>query len=57
MMTRELFVRYLLVMMLREKWIVLIWQELIASGRLRENEAHEVAYDLTYGLAKSAYKL
>ena len=31
--------------------------ELVASGRLRENEAHEVAYDLTYGLAKSAYKL
>ena len=31
--------------------------ELVCSGRLRENEAHEVAYDLTYGLAKSAYKL
>ena len=31
--------------------------ELIASGRLRENEAHEVAHDLAYGLAKSAYKL
>ena len=31
--------------------------ELISSGRLRENEAHEVAYDLAYGLAKSAYKL
>ena len=31
--------------------------ELVSSGRLRENEAHEVAYDLSYGLAKSAYKL
>ena len=31
--------------------------ELVSSGRLRENEAHEVAYDLVYGLAKSAYKI
>ena len=31
--------------------------ELVSSGRLRENEAYEVAYDLAYGLAKSAYKL
>jgi len=31
--------------------------ELVSSGRLRENEAHEVAYDLAYGLAKSAYRL
>jgi glucuronate isomerase len=31
--------------------------ELVTSGRLRENEAHELAYDLAYGLAKSAYKL
>ena len=31
--------------------------ELVFSGRLRENEAHEVAYDLAYGLAKRAYKL
>ncbi len=31
--------------------------ELVYSGRLREKEAHEVAYDLAYGLAKSAYKL
>ena len=31
--------------------------ELVSSGRLRENEAHEIAYDLAYGLAKSAYKL
>lgn len=31
--------------------------ELVTSGRLRENEAQEVAYDLAYGLAKSAYKL
>ena len=31
--------------------------ELVSSGRLRENEAHEVAYDLAYGLAKKAYKL
>ena len=31
--------------------------ELVCTGRLRENEAHEVAYDLAYGLAKSAYKL
>ena len=31
--------------------------DLVSSGRLRENEAHELAYDLAYGLAKSAYKL
>ena len=31
--------------------------ELVSSGRLRENEAHELAYDLAYGLVKSAYKL
>jgi len=31
--------------------------ELVSTGRLRENEAHEVAYDLAYGLAKSTYKL
>ena len=31
--------------------------ELVSSGRLKENEAHEVAHDLTYRLAKSAYKL
>ena len=31
--------------------------ELVSSGRLREHEAHELAYDLAYGLAKSTYKL
>ena len=31
--------------------------ELVCSGRLRENEAHEVSYDLAYMLAKSAYKI
>ena len=31
--------------------------ELVSSGRLKENEAHEVAHDLTYRLAKRAYKL
>ena len=31
--------------------------ELVSSGRLRENEAYEVAHDLAYGLAKNAYKL
>ena len=31
--------------------------ELVSSRRIRENEAYEVAYDLAYGLAKSAYKL
>ena len=31
--------------------------ELVSSGRLRENEAHEVSYDLAYRLAKSAYKI
>ena len=31
--------------------------ELISTGRLRENEAYELAYDLAYGLAKSAYNL
>ena len=30
---------------------------LVTSGRLDEDEAHEVAHDLTYGLAKRAYKL
>lgn len=30
---------------------------LVATGRLVEDEAHEVAYDLTYRLAKQAYRL
>lgn len=30
---------------------------LVTTGRLDEDEAHEVAHDLTYGLAKRAYKL
>lgn len=30
---------------------------LVTTGRLAEDEAHEVAHDLTYGLAKQAYKL
>ncbi len=30
---------------------------LVATGRLRESEAHEVAHDLAYGLAKAAYNL
>ncbi|MEP5632728.1 MAG: glucuronate isomerase [Tateyamaria sp.] len=30
---------------------------LIATGRLDRDEAHEVAYDLTYRLAKKAYRL
>lgn len=30
---------------------------LIATGRLDRDEAHEVAYDLTYRLAKEAYRL
>ena len=31
--------------------------ELVSSRRLRENEAFELAHDLAYGLAKSAYNL
>ncbi|MCJ7874441.1 glucuronate isomerase [Phaeobacter sp. J2-8] len=31
--------------------------QLVATGRLREADAYEVAHDLTYGLAKAAYKL
>ncbi|OAN76445.1 glucuronate isomerase [Jannaschia sp. EhC01] len=31
--------------------------ELVGTGRLRENEAFEVAHDLTYRLAKKAYRL
>ncbi|MGL4438470.1 MAG: glucuronate isomerase [Bosea sp. (in: a-proteobacteria)] len=31
--------------------------ELVADHRLDENEAHEIAHDLAYRLAKSAYKL
>ncbi len=31
--------------------------ELVATGRLRETDAHELAHDLTYGLAKQAYRL
>jgi glucuronate isomerase len=31
--------------------------KLVATGRLRENEAFEVAQDLTYRLAKQAYRL
>lgn len=30
---------------------------LVGTGRLRENEAFEVAYDLTYQLAKASYRL
>nr|CAA6813783.1 MAG: Uronate isomerase (EC [uncultured Thiotrichaceae bacterium] len=30
---------------------------LVMTGRLRENEAHELAHDLTYNLAKAAYRL
>ncbi|MGZ9810493.1 glucuronate isomerase [Pseudoroseicyclus sp. H15] len=30
---------------------------LVATGRLGEDEAHELAYELTYGLAKAAYRL
>ncbi|HEY0114175.1 MAG TPA: glucuronate isomerase [Allosphingosinicella sp.] len=30
---------------------------LVAEHRLREDEAHELAHDLTYGLVKRAYKL
>lgn len=30
---------------------------LVATGRLREDEAYQVAYDLTYTLAKDAYNL
>lgn len=30
---------------------------LVMTGRLREDEAHELAYDLTYRLAKEAYRL
>jgi len=30
---------------------------LVMTGRLRENEAHELARDLTYNLAKAAYRL
>lgn len=30
---------------------------LVATGRLRENEAYQVAHDLTYGLVKRAYSL
>ena len=31
--------------------------DLVVSGRLTEDEAHEVAVDLTYSLAKKAYRL
>lgn len=30
---------------------------LVATGRLRETEAYQIAHDLTYGLAKEAYNL
>jgi glucuronate isomerase len=30
---------------------------LVATGRLAEGEAAQVAYDLTYRLAKQAYRL
>jgi glucuronate isomerase len=29
----------------------------VAEHRLEEDEAHEVAHDLAYGLVKKAYKL
>ena len=31
--------------------------KLVSEHRLEEDEAFEVAYDLTYGLAKKAYRL
>ncbi len=31
--------------------------ELVAQHRLREDEAHELAQDLTYNLAKKAYRI
>jgi glucuronate isomerase len=31
--------------------------KLVAEHRLNEDEAHEVAHALTYGLVKQAYKL
>ena len=31
--------------------------ELVATGRLAEDEAYEVAYDLSYSLVKKAYRL
>ncbi|RCS22231.1 glucuronate isomerase [Phyllobacterium salinisoli] len=31
--------------------------QLVVTGRLREDEAHEVAHDLTYRLVKEAYRL
>ena len=51
MMTHEHFVQFLLGMIWLVDQIVLTWR-MVCSGRLRENEAHEVAYDLAYGLAK-----
>ena len=31
--------------------------ELIGSGQINENEGFELAYELSYGLAKKVYKL
>ena len=31
--------------------------KLVSEHRLGEDEAHEVAYELTYGLVKKAYRL
>lgn len=31
--------------------------KIVRAGRLSETDAYEVAYDLTYGLVKKAYKL
>ena len=31
--------------------------ELISSGQIKEEEGYELAYELSYGLAKKAYNL
>ena len=51
MMIQELSVLYLLADVARRVDCAIL-TDLVSSGRLRENEAHEVAYDLAYGLAK-----
>ena len=57
MMTHEHFARYPARHDVSRRVDCAYLATLISTGRLTLNEAHEVAQDLAYGLAKKAYQL
>ena len=57
MTTRGLSRLFRLAMMWPDAWIVLISQSWLRLHQLDQSEAHELAHDLAYRLAKTAYKL